>query len=81
MLPVFPKAKKAMQKSFFDEVLRAMWSVSPILKEIRVRPQAEGRAASYEREDGKIIEMNYQLRKAERSWNFSDACGLGPESY
>ena len=42
-----------------------MWGACPLLKEIRVRPQTEGKEASYQREDGKIVEMNYQLRRVE----------------
>jgi hypothetical protein len=42
MLLIFPKARKAMRDAFNKELFRAMWDVSPILKEIRTRPQVEG---------------------------------------
>ena len=52
-----------MQDVFSKELLRAMWDICPLLKEIRVRPQTEGKEASYQREDGKIVEMQYQLQR------------------
>ena len=81
MLPIFPKARKAMQDTFSKELFRAMWDVSPILKEIRTRPQTEGREASYEREDGKIIEMDYKRRSVERRFQSEDAQGLTPDAF
>ena len=81
MLPTFPKAKKAMNDVFANEIFRAMWSVCPVLREIRVRPQTEGKAASYEREDGKVVETQYKLHRVERSWKFEDAQGLSPEDF
>jgi hypothetical protein len=65
VLSVFPNAKKAMEDGFSKELFRGMWGACPLLKEIRVRPQTEGKEASYQREDGKIVEMNYQLRRVE----------------
>ena len=47
MLPVFPSARAAMQKVSGDEMFAGMWGVCPLLREIRVRPQTEGRQASY----------------------------------
>lgn len=81
MLPIFPKAKGAMRDAFDNELFRAMWAVSSILKEIRVRPQTEGKEASYEREDGTIIEMDYKLQSVERRWHFEEAQGLAPEAF
>ena len=81
VLPVFPKAKKAMQDAFSKELFRAVWDICPLLKEIRVRPQTEGREASYQREDGKIVEMQYQLQRVESRLKFEDARGLSPENF
>jgi predicted lipoprotein len=81
MLPIFPKARKAMQDTYSKELFRAMWDVSPLLKEIRTRPQSEGREASYERGDGKIVEIDYKLRGVQRTWQSKDAEGLTPEEF
>ena len=70
-----------MSDVFSKEVFRAMWDVCPILKEIRVRPQIEGKEASYQREDGKIVPMEYKLRSVERRWKPEDAQGLSPENF
>lgn len=70
-----------MQDVFSKELFRAMWDVCPLLKEIRVRPQTEGKEASYQREDGKVVEMEYHLRRVERSWKPEDAQGLSPEKF
>jgi hypothetical protein len=81
MLPVFPKARAAMQKVSGDEMFAGMWGVCPLLKQIRVRPQTEGREASYQREDGKVVEMQYNLRRVERGVKVEDAKGLSPEEF
>jgi hypothetical protein len=81
MLPIFPKAKEAMNKVRNEEMFAALWGVCPILKEIRVRAQTEGNRASYQREDGKIIEMNYNHRSADKSWKLQDAQGFSPEDF
>lgn len=81
MLPVFPKARAAMQKVGGDEMFAGMWGVCPLLKQIRVRPQTEGREASYQREDGKVVQMQYDLRRVERGVKVEDAKGLSPEEF
>lgn len=70
-----------MRDAFNNELFRAMWAVSPILTEIRVRPQTEGKEASYEREDGTIIEIDYKLQSVERRCHFEEAEGLAPEAF
>ena len=70
-----------MQDTFSKELFRAMWDVCPILKEIPTRPQTEGTEASYEREDGKIVQTDYKLRSVQRQWQFEDAQGLAPEDF
>lgn len=81
MLPVFPKARAAMRDTFYHELFEAMWNVSPILKKIRVRPQIEGEKASFEREDGKTIELEYEALRVQRELKFDDAKGLDPEAF
>jgi hypothetical protein len=44
-----------MRDAFDKELVRAMWDVSPILKEIRTRPQVEGKEASYQRDGGRLF--------------------------
>ncbi len=70
-----------MQKVSGDEMFAGMWGVCPLLKQIRIRPQTEGREASYQREDGKVIKMQYNLRRVERSLKLDDAKGLSPEEF
>ncbi|MBI5397104.1 MAG: hypothetical protein HZA91_17540 [Verrucomicrobia bacterium] len=70
-----------MNDAFHKELFRAMWNVCPILKEIRFRPQTEGRNASYQRDDGTIVETDYKQRSVEREWKFEDARGLDPEAF
>jgi len=70
-----------MRNAFHNEIFRAMWNVCPILKEIRVRPQTEGKNASYQRDDGKIVETDYKRRSVEREWKFEDSRGLDPEAF
>ena len=70
-----------MRKVSSDEMFAAMWSVCPLLKQIRVRPQTEGDKASYQREDGKVVDMNYNVCRAERSWKLEDAKGFTPDEF
>ena len=58
-----------------------MWDVSPILKEIRTRPQAEGKEASYERDGGEIIQIEYTKQSVERKSQVEDARGFAPEEF
>jgi len=81
MLPIFPKARTAMRDAFHKELFRAMWDVSPILKEIRTRPQVEGDEASYERESGEIIQIDYKKQSVERKSQLKDAQGFAPEEF
>jgi len=81
MLPIFPNARKAMRETFNHELFKAHWNVSPILKEVRVSTQREGRQASYEREDGKTIEVEYEAHLIEREMKFEDGRGLEPDAF
>ena len=81
MLPIFPKARKAMRDAFNKELFRAMWDVSPILKEIRTRPQVEGHEASYQRESGEIIQIEYKEQSVEQKSQLEDAQGFAPEEF
>ena len=58
-----------MRDAFNKELFRAMWSVHPILKEIRVRPQTEGKDASYG--DAEAIEID-NLKKIKRKQKSED---------
>lgn len=70
-----------MRDTFNKELFRAMWDVSPILKEMSTRPQAEGREASYERADGKVVHVDYKLQSVEQHYHLEDAQGYAPEEY
>ena len=58
-----------------------MWDVSPILKEIRTRPQVEGHEASYQRESGEIIQIEYKEQSVEQKSQLEDAQGFAPEEF
>lgn len=81
MLPIFPNARKALRETFNHELFKAQRNVSPILQQIRVSPQREGRQASYEREDGKTVEVEYEAHQIEREMKFEDARGLDPDAF
>src|SRR6266571_7250402 len=81
MLPIFPRSRKAMRDTCKKELFRAMWDVSPILKEMRTRPQAEGKEASYETADGKVVQVDYKLRSVEQHSQLEDAQGFAPEAF
>lgn len=70
-----------MRDTFSKELFRAMWDVSPILKEMSTRPQAEGREASYERADGKVVNVDYKLQSVEQHYQLEDAQGCAPETF
>ena len=70
-----------MRDAFDKELFRAMWDVSPILKEIRTRPQVEGDEASYQRESGEIIQIEYKKQSVERKSQLEDAQGFAPEEF
>src|SRR4051812_10944903 len=81
MLPMFPNARKAMSETFSHELFDAHWNVSPLLKQLRVRSQMEGKHASYERCDGKIKEVDYEAHRVVRKMEFADAQGLDPQAF
>lgn len=70
-----------MRDTFFHEVFDCMWNSSPLLKKLRVRPQIEGRQASFQREDGKTIEIEYEKSSVSRKMEFENAKGLSPEEF
>jgi hypothetical protein len=70
-----------MRDAFHKELFRTMWDVSPILKEIRTRPQVEGDEASYERESGEIVQIEYKKQSVERKSQLQDAQGFAPEEF
>lgn len=70
-----------MRDTFSQAMFAGMREAAPILHEIRVHPQMEGDQASYEREDGSIIDVEYQKASVEYSLKFEDARGLAPEEF
>lgn len=60
MLPIFPNALKATRQSFMQLVLESMKQEAPLLNEMRTTHQFEGRDATYERSDGKNVDIQYE---------------------
>jgi hypothetical protein len=81
MLPIFPKAQQEMQNTFNHEMFEGMWEASPVLNKIRTQPQREGHDASYQQEDGTIVDVEYQKASVEYSLKFENARGLTPEDF
>jgi hypothetical protein len=78
MLPIFPKAKKAMDDAFLHSVRQSIWNASPILLQIPTSPQLEGETASYERVSGEVKEVEYKTMLVERTMKMEYAKGLSP---
>lgn len=60
MLPHFPKSYEQMTKLRDAKMWEGYYSASPILSQIRVRPQREGRSSSFQDEEGTIRQIEYK---------------------
>lgn len=70
-----------MKDTFAHYLFKGTWDSSPILREIPVRPQVEGRRAFYQNTDGEMIEVEYQVQLVERQMKFEKARGLDPVAF
>jgi hypothetical protein len=76
MLPHFPKAHKEMSELRNAQIFDAMWSASPILSEMRVRPQREGTSSSFEDEGGRVRAVEYQQRSVSTQHRLVEGRGM-----
>jgi hypothetical protein len=60
MLPHFPKSHEQMAEIQAAKLWEGLYSVSPILSQIGMRPQSEGREGSFQDEEGNIKQIDYQ---------------------
>ncbi len=67
-----------MKDTFFNEVFEGRREAAPLLNQIRSHPQREGMEASYEQEDGKIVDVEYQKASVQYSLKFDEGRGLSP---
>ena len=81
MLPHFPKAYEAMQRTFYKAVFDALWDAAPMLRQIRCQSSVEGNSTDYEREDGAIVEGDPQIARVAHSVRYENATGLSPEAF
>jgi hypothetical protein len=81
MLPHFPKAHKQMTDIRDDKIWEGFYSASPILSQIGMRQQREGRECSVQDEQGTIQQINYQPTNASVQCKVEEARGLTLEDY
>jgi hypothetical protein len=81
MLPQFPKARKQMIKIRDAKFWEGYYSASPILSQIRVRPQRDGRDSSFQDEQGNIQRIDYQKASVTTWLKLEEACGMTIEAF
>src|SRR5208282_3284570 len=81
MLPHFPKARKQMIKIRDAKIWEGYYSASPILSQIGVRPQREGRESSFQDEQGNIQRIDYQKATVTSRLKLEEACGMTIEDF
>jgi hypothetical protein len=81
MLPHFPKAHEQMTEVRNAQMFNGMYSVSPILSQIAVRAQREGRASSFQDEQGAIKQIDYKKISVSIQRKLEDARGLTPDEF
>ena len=81
MLPRFPKADKEMRDLFFSQVFDAMHAAAPMLLQIPIRPQREGREGSFQDESGRVRLIDFQHQAAAVQIKAEDARGMTLEQF
>jgi hypothetical protein len=62
MLPHFPKAYKEMRDLFYSQVFDAMHVAAPMLLQIPIRPQREGREGSFKMKVAECASLTSSVR-------------------
>src|SRR5712691_2531226 len=75
MLPHLPKAYKEMCDLFYSQVFDAMHTAAPMLLQIPIRPQREGREGSFQDESGRVRAIDFQRQAAAVEINTENARG------
>ncbi|HEV2693401.1 MAG TPA: hypothetical protein VG347_10945 [Verrucomicrobiae bacterium] len=81
MLPSFPESHKEMTEIRNTQMFDALYSVSPILTQIPVRAQKEGKKNSFQDEQGAIKETDYKLVSIPIQIKMEEARGLTMEQF
>ena len=81
MLPHFPKAYKEMRDLFFSQVFDAMHTAAPMLMQIPIRPQREGREGSFQDESGRVHLIDFQRQAAAFQIKTENARGMTLEEF
>jgi hypothetical protein len=81
MLPYFPKSHKEMCEIFNAQIFDAMFSVSPILSQIGVRAQREGRKSSFQDEQGNVRQIDYKLISVPIERKLDEARGMSMDNF
>lgn len=81
MLPHFPKSHKQMTEIRDEKIWEGLFSVSPILSQIGMRPQREGRSSSFQDEQGNIRQIDYKLKSVPIQRKLEDARGMTIEDF
>jgi hypothetical protein len=64
-----------------EAMFDAIYSVSPLLSQIRSRPQREGKSSSFEDEQGSVQPINYKLISIPVQLKTKEARGLSPTEF
>ncbi|MGH7982554.1 MAG: hypothetical protein ACREFF_05340 [Candidatus Udaeobacter sp.] len=81
MLPHFPNAYKEMRELFNAQMFDAMHTAAPMLLQIPVRPQREGRESSFQDEGGKVRVIDFQRQTAAVEIKTENARGMTLEEF
>lgn len=65
-----------MRELYFSQVFDAMHAAAPMLLQIPIRPQKEGREGSFQDEMGRVRSIDFQRQAASIQINTQDARGL-----
>ena len=81
MLPHFPKSYEQMTKLRDEKLWEGYYSASPILSQIRARPQREGQQASFQDEEGRIRQIEYKKTSVATERKLKDARGMSFDEF
>lgn len=65
-----------MSELYSSQVFDALFSTSPMLAEIAIRPQREGRDGSYQDESGTIRKIDFKLKSVSMEHKIEEARGM-----
>jgi hypothetical protein len=81
MLPHFPKSHKQMMEIREDKIWEGFYSASPVLRQIGFRAQREGKASTFQTEQGAIEQIDYKHTGSEIVYKPKDAEGMTVQEF